>query len=189
MSSNTTNSGVKGNKTQRLFFALWPEDQLRQQIKRHCKTLFRHGGGRPVRIENIHFTLAFLGNVDAQQQECVELWADQIRLSSFEFSIDTAGHWPKPRVLWIGPSETPEVMEALATRLRDGAIQCGIQMDMRPYRAHMTMMRKVRQFNGDVSIPPLVWQTSSFVLVKSVTYSEGVKYEVIREWPLSGELV
>lgn len=189
MSSSTTSGDHDGNKTQRLFFALWPEDQLRQQIKRHCKTILRHGGGRPVDPENIHFTLAFLGNVDVQQQNCIEHLADQIQLPSFEFKIDVVSHFPKSRVLWVGPSEMPAVLVALATELRDGAMRCGIQMDMRPYRAHMTMMRKVTHTSGEMRIRPVAWQANSFVLVNSVTYPEGVKYQVVREWPLSGVLV
>ena len=185
MSSTPTSTGHSGNKTQRLFFALWPDEQLRKQIHRHCKSLLRHGGGRPVNPQNIHFTLAFLGNVDAQQRECVEQQAAQIQLSPFAFTVDIAGHWSKPRILWIGPNEMPETLVTLATELRDGAIGCGIQMDMRPFRAHMTMMRKVARAREDMSISPFVWQVNTFALVKSITYQEGVKYEVIREWPLA----
>lgn len=173
-------------KTRRLFFALWPEESLRQQIKRHSKSLLRHGGGRPVSLGNLHITLAFLGNVDEGQQSCVEHIADNIRCPAFSMTLDHADHWSKPRVLWIGPSETPEVMVTLATELRDGAIGCGIQMDMRPYRAHMTLMRKVARAREDMTIRPFDWHANSFALVKSVTYQEGVKYEVVKEWLLSG---
>ncbi|WP_455199615.1 RNA 2',3'-cyclic phosphodiesterase [Kaarinaea lacus] len=184
MSSKPDNKDQSHPKTQRLFFALWPQESIREQVRRHCKSLLRHGGGRPVDPGNLHFTLAFLGNVDVQQQECVEQVADQIRLPRFEFSVDQAGHWPKPRVLWIGPSQMPDVMLVLANELRDGAIQCGIQMDMRPFRAHMTLMRKVSRAREDMSIRPFNWQASSFVLVRSITYAEGVKYQVIKEWAL-----
>jgi len=184
MSSNPVSGGRFEKKTQRLFFALWPDEAMRQQIKRSSKTLLRHGGGRPVNPENIHFTLAFLGNIDDQQRECVEQVANQVHLSPFEFTIDVAGHWSKPRVLWIGPGEMPEVLVTLASELRDGAIACGIEMDMRPYRAHMTLMRKVARAREDMSIHPFAWKAHSFVLVKSVTHQEGVKYEVIREWSL-----
>ena len=185
MSSNPNSGGQIGNKTQRLFFALWPDEELRQQIKRHSKSVLQHGGGRPVKPDNLHFTLAFLGNIDAQQQECVAHLADQIQLSSFEFTVDVAGHWAKPRVLWIGPGEMPEVLVTLATELRAGAIECGIEMDMRPYRAHMTLMRKVARVKESLSVRPFVWHANSFVLVRSVTYQEGVNYEVIREWSLA----
>jgi len=173
-------------KTRRLFFALWPDDDVRQQIKRNSKSLLRLGDGRPVVPGNLHITLAFLGNVDESQQSCVEHFADDIQCPAFSLALDQADYWPKPRVLWIGPSETPKVMVTLATELRDGAIGCGLQMDMRPYRAHMTLMRKVARARVDMTIRPFHWHASSFTLVKSVTYQEGVKYEVIREWPLSG---
>lgn len=184
MSSKPDNKDQNHPKTQRLFFALWPQDSTREQVRRHCKSLLRHGGGRPVDPGNIHFTLAFLGNVDARQQECVEQFADQVCLPQFEFTVDSAGHWPKPKVLWVGPSQPPESMLMLATQLRDGAIQCGIQMDMRPYRAHMTLMRKVARAREDISIRPFTWRTDGFVLVKSTTYAEGVRYQVIKEWAL-----
>jgi 2'-5' RNA ligase len=185
MSSNPASGGQVETKTRRLFFALWPDAGCRQQIKRHCKSLLQHGGGRAVDPDNLHFTLAFLGNVNAKQQACVEQMADQVRLSSLEFTVDVAGHWAKPRVLWVGPGDMPEVLVTLATKLRDGAISCGIQMDMRPYRAHMTLMRKVSRVKESISVRPFVWHANSFVLVKSVTHQEGVKYEVIREWSLA----
>ena len=80
----------------------------------------------------------------------------------------------------------PEAMVTLATELRDGAIGCCIQMDMRPYLAHMTLVRKVARAGENMSISPVDWYATSFVLVESVTCQEGVKYEVIKEWPLSG---
>ena len=58
-------------RVERLFFALWPDDELRQTLKHHCKPLLRHSGGRPVALDNLHITLAFLGSVDSGQRQCV----------------------------------------------------------------------------------------------------------------------
>ena len=171
-------------KVQRLFFALWPDEDLRRHIKHQSKYLLRHGGGRPLDPGNLHITLAFLGNVDANQRACAEQAASDIQCSSFKFTIDTAGYWPKPRILWLGPNEMPETLVTLATELRDGALRCGVQMDMRPYRAHITLMRKVARAPAEMAVSPFVWTAKRFVLVESITYAEGVKYEAIREWPL-----
>jgi len=171
-------------KTQRLFFALWPDDDQRRLIRRHCKSLLRHGGGRPVATENLHVTLAFLGPVTADQRACVERAADAIRLPPFELNLDHAAHWPRPRVLWVGPSEQPPALLALAAALHQAATACGLKLDARPYQAHLTLMRKVARAPADLAIRPFRWPVRGFVLVESKTLAEGVRYTPLKSWPL-----
>lgn len=171
---------------QRLFFALWPDAALRQAIRRHCKALLRHGGGRPVAVENLHITLAFLGTTDARQRGCVERAADAIALPPFELTLDRVGHWPRPRVLWLAPGEQPPALLDLAASLRRGAIACGLRQEARPYRAHLTLMRKVARPPAELACRPLVWPIDRFALVVSETRPEGVRYTPLRFWPLNG---
>lgn len=186
MSSGSDESSVGEKKVQRLFLALWPDDELRKHIKRNSKSLLRHGGGRPVALENIHITLVFLGNVDQQQQACIEQVADSVQCPIFELRLDKAGHWPRPRVLWLGCEETPGALKKLVADLYQGIRRCGLELDSRPYQAHLTLMRKVNKPPADLTVEPVAWPLDRFVLVKSTTHAEGVKYEVIREWPLMG---
>ena len=186
MLSSITKPDAGEKQIQRLFFALWPDEELRQQIKHHSKVLLRHGGGRPVALGNIHITLAFLGNVDASQQACVEKVADRIQCPEFRLTLDQAGHWSRPRVLWIGAGEIPDTLLTLVADLCKGIRNCGLELDSRPYRAHLTLMRKVNRAPTELNIQPVDWQLNRFVLVKSTTLPEGVKYEVVKEWPLLG---
>jgi 2'-5' RNA ligase len=80
----------------------------------------------------------------------------------------------------------PKALVTLATQLRDGAIECGVQMDMRPYNAHVTLMRKILKAPDGLAINPFTWAARRFVLIESITRPEGVRYEVIKEWPLVG---
>lgn len=185
MLSDNTETGNEKSTVQRLFLALWPDEELRQQIKRHSKVLLSHGGGRPVALENIHITLAFLGNVDASQQACVEQVADRIQCPAFRLTLDQAGHWSRPRVLWIGASEIPDTLLKLVADLYKGIRNCGLELDSRPYRAHLTLMRKVNRAPAELNVQPVDWQVNRFVLVRSTTLPEGVKYEVAKEWGLS----
>jgi 2'-5' RNA ligase len=189
MSSGIDKSPAGETKVQRLFLALWPDDVLRQRIKRNSKSLLRHGGGRPVTLGNIHITLIFLGNVDGQQQSCIEQVANSIQCPTFELKLDKAGHWSRPKVLWLGCEETPEALKQLVADLYRGIRCCGIELDSRPYQAHLTLMRKVIKPPADLTVEPVTWPLDRFVLVKSTTHPEGVKYEVIREWPLIGNQV
>jgi 2'-5' RNA ligase len=171
-------------EVQRLFFALWPSDALRQELKRHCKHLLRHGGGRPVAVENLHITLAFLGAVTAEQRACVEQAAAAIQLPRFTLVFDHAGHWPRPRVLWIAPREQPQAVVSLASALSTGSRGCGLVLDSRPFRAHLTLMRKVAKPPQELTLTPLTWEVDHFVLVRSQTHPEGVQYTPLRAWSL-----
>jgi 2'-5' RNA ligase len=172
------------DRTQRLFFALWPEDALRQQLASRTQSLVQDVRGRPVAVENLHITLAFLGSVDAHQRACVERMADAVISPAFEFTLDHFGHWSRSRVLWFGAEETPEPLVLLVDTLTAGARECGLSLDSRPYRAHLTLMRKVSRAPEMMPVEPLSWPVSRFVLMRSVFQPHGVSYEVLREWPL-----
>ena len=187
-----TKSRSAKQKVQRLFFALWPDEDVREQL-RQCQQsqpfkqlLLENDRSRVVFPGNFHITLAFLGNVDESQKACVEQIANGIQCPPFAFMLNRAGHWLKPRILVVGPDEMPKVLVTLATHLRDGAIKCGVQMDMRPYNAHVTLMRKIVKAPEGLAINPFPWVAKRFVLIESITQPEGVRYEVIQEWPLVG---
>jgi len=170
-----------------LFFALWPDDALRQQLMQYRDTLAAHADGRPIPAENIHLTLAFLGRTDARRRACVETLANAIQCPPFELQLNRSGYWPRPRVWWIAPVEMPEALTALAADLHAGAEGCGLKLDARPYRAHITLMRKPAHSPKDTDLQPLNWPVDRFVLVRSIILPQGVKYEVVREWKLAEE--
>jgi 2'-5' RNA ligase len=174
-------------RLERLFFALWPDDALRQTLKRQCKELIRHSGGRPVALENLHITLAFLGSVDGAQRRCVEQAAAAIALPRFTLTLDQVGHWSRPRVLWLGARETPDTAKQLASQLARGCRDCGLSLDRRPFVAHLTLKRKVREAPPPMELKPIEWSVDQFALVKSHTLPEGVQYEVVGQWPLRVE--
>lgn len=191
--TKTKSSTSFQDRSQRLFFALWPDNLLRQQLVDSSALLVQASSGRSVPAENFHITLAFLGNVDARQQACVERMAEAISGPSFEIMLDHFGHWPRPRVLWFAPSEVPEALVSLAKDLNVGAQECGVSMDARPYRPHLTVARKVprpkdSQILESRRVESVAWTVGRFVLVRSVSALEGerqgVHYEVIREWSL-----
>jgi 2'-5' RNA ligase len=183
MSSQANEPGSR-KTVERLFFALWPSDDVRQAIRHSCKFSLRHSGGRPVALENWHITLAFLGSVDAEQRACVEHMASVIHLPDLELQLDHIGHWARPRVLWLGAQETPDELTELANRLIVGSRDCGLSLDKRPFKAHLTLKRKVKEPPPPCEVKPVAWPVKSFALVRSNTLPEGVQYEVVRDWPL-----
>lgn len=170
-------------QTQRLFFALWPEDGLRQDIQRSLRHWGRWGG-RPVAPDNLHITLAFLGSVTAETRQCLERMADGVRAAPFELALDRLGYWARPRVIWLGAALLPPALLDLVAVLNRGILACGLTPEARPYQAHMTLMRKAAHGPAEQPVTPLAWPVGEFVLATSDTRPEGVRYHVLRRWPL-----
>ncbi|MBI3430788.1 MAG: RNA 2',3'-cyclic phosphodiesterase [Hydrogenophilales bacterium] len=172
--------------TLRLFFALWPDDATRDALNRTGKWLHQHWGGRRMRADTLHITLAFLGSTPAEQLNTLVACADGVEVEAFELLLDQAGYWRHNRIGWLGASDPPPQHFALVTAL-NGALQAtGFPVDARPHVPHVTLLRKTA--GGEVPACSSVrWPVSDFVLVKSATDPDGAHYEVIRRWPLTQE--
>lgn len=163
----------------RLFFALWPEAELRNQFASIAGQI-PVKSGRRVAVNNLHITLVFLGNIDEKQKDCVLASASRINCSSVDLYLDRVGWWRKPQVVWLAPSHTPGELESLAGELAGIATRCGIAVDDRPFKPHMTLMRKVRKNPRPApAIKPVHWPVSKYALVESVNTPDGVKYEPV----------
>jgi len=169
--------------SQRLFFALWPDATLQEDIDRRAHKLIGKHVKR-VPAHNLHITLAFLGSVSREQRACCEQVAAGIQAQGFALSLECIGHWPRPRILWLSPSQQPEALRALVHTLNATLVTCGFTPDARPYHAHMTLARKVGRPLSVRSIEPIDWMVDSFALVESVTAPEGPCYQVLKHWPL-----
>lgn len=171
----------------RLFFALWPDMALQQTLYKVGRAI-APPGGKPMAVHNLHITLAFLGAIDADRRVCMEQAADAIRLPPFELALDRAGFWPRPQVVWLGCSTVPPALQALAARLNGAMAACGLTPETRPYSPHLTVLRKARQGPRQLDINTVSWAVGDFVLVQSLTLPEGAQYQVVRRWPLAGQL-
>jgi 2'-5' RNA ligase len=171
-------------ETLRLFFALWPDEAVRKQLGKILREASLQHRGRPVQVENLHITLAFLGHVPPADLPCLEEMAQRIRFTPFTLQLDHLGWFSRARVLWIGASEIPEALFGLAGQVNEGVEACGFDIDERPFKAHLTLMRKVSHLR-DFEIKPVAWPVNSFCLVQSHTYPEGVQYEVLKSYQTS----
>ena len=182
MSSKTTEAG-QPRPGQRLFFALWPDDAVRAALHQASMDLL---GKRIKRIsqDNLHLTLAFAGTVTAPVRACLEAGAGKLRCPAFELSIDHAGHWPRPRIIWIGPTHTPPALWSLAGQLHALLGDCGLQSETRPYLPHITLARKVSKPPASAHIDAMHWSIRHFCLLESVSGARGVSYRRLVSWTL-----
>jgi 2'-5' RNA ligase len=167
----------------RLFFALWPDAATRRALDDAALAV---AGKRIRRIpaHNLHLTLAFAGAVPASVQSCLEAQADTIHLPDFELCLDTGGHFPRPRIQWLGAATTPAALRELAGALGLALVRCGLEPDTRAFHAHVSIARKVSRPLPAHPFEPVRWSVGSFWLVESVTATTGVQYFPLREWAL-----
>jgi 2'-5' RNA ligase len=171
---------------QRLFFALWPDAAVRQALAKSSRELLGRRV-KPVPAENLHITLAFAGPVTAPVRDCLIAAAGGIHTAPFELVIDHVGHWPRPRILWAGPTHTPAALWTLVEALNQAFESCGLQRETRPFQAHVTLARKVgRAPPPPAVLDPVAWSIGDFSLMESVTDAHGASYRRLSSWTLDG---
>lgn len=172
---------VSKQTTQRLFFALWPDNRTRNAIAAVAKQATGYHHGKLIRTDNLHLTLAFLGNIDEAQRDCVEAVAESISITPFSLCLEHLGIFQRAKVLWLGIKEQPDALMQLAESLAVGARACGVQLDEKGFTPHLSLMRKVNQLH-EFEVESIHWEVNRFCLVQSISHEEGVQYQVVKSW-------
>jgi 2'-5' RNA ligase len=168
----------------RLFFALWPSLEVARRLHQTALSVQRTCGGRAMRRDSLHLTLAFLGAVEVSRVADAEAAADGIAAQRFSLELDRLSCWKHNRIAWAG-CEAPAALRGLAAGLAKNLRAAGFSLDARPFAAHATLVR-----NADCAapLPPLattiVWPVDDFALVESRTGPGGSRYEVVRRWAM-----
>lgn len=124
----------------RLFIAV----ELPPDILSYIKDLGRGiPGARPVREEQIHLTLRFLGEVEGTLFKDIRECLSAVRKRPFRIQISGVGHFPprgKPRVIWAGVAPTDELTR-LKNRVDRELLTCGLEAERRKFSPHITLAR------------------------------------------------
>ena len=168
----------------RLFFALWPDADVRSQLAGVAESL-PDKSGRRIQPENLHITLVFLGNV--QERIIPELTdgANQLKMPGFSLQINRSGWWKRPKVIWLAPEYTPPPLLRLVEQINQLSKRAGLSIEQRNYQPHLTIARKVNHPADNLRFDPIHWRVKDFCLIESVTCQRGASYQVRQSWPLS----
>jgi 2'-5' RNA ligase len=169
----------------RLFYALWPDAAVRDELYAAAQTLRRDCGGRVTRRENLHQTLVFLGEVADARIARVQAIASAAAAPAFKLDFGVCGYWPHNRIVWAAPNSTPEPLTGLVAMLEQELTRAEFAYDRRPYAPHITLIRGARR---PASMPALRfdWPVNDFVLVDAGGGPRGAGYRVVARWPLTG---
>jgi len=162
----------------RLFFAAWPPAQTAVALHAWAEDL----EGRAVSQENIHLTLAFLGEGDPAKAMAA---AKRVRGVRHELPIEQARFWKKNQIVWAGPREMPPALDSLVKSLHLALYRAEFILERRPFAAHVTLLRKAREPAALPPLPRVAWPVDEFVLVGSRISSRGSTYEPVERFPLS----
>lgn len=129
----------------RLFIAINFNSETRSRLVDLRDTLrLNSTKGRFSTHENLHLTLAFLGECEGKKIEAAKAAMDAITFKPFTIEIAQLGYFNSRggEIRWAGVTENKELMQvqrALAGKLTE----FGFKLENRPYRPHITLGRDV----------------------------------------------
>ncbi len=160
------------------------DDHILQKIKSMQESFpFK---AKPVRLDQIHFTLQFLGEISENKTEDVKKALGNVSFSKFDLTIIGSGAFPNtrnPKVVWLGvDKDGKERMSRLANDVNEilGAIDL---KNEKPFKPHLTVFR-IKNRIGDITEELLKSKDTKFgtqlisqiVLKKSDLSPNGPEY-------------
>ena len=143
----------------------------------------RSSGGRVTRLETIHLTLAFLG--DVAEDRLPVLVGVRLRGERHSLPIETARYWKHNRIVWVGPAEIPRRLNEVVLSLHSFLKENRFKTEERPFAAHITLIREARAPKDIPELPRVSWPVDEVVLVRSRLSPKGSSYEVLQRYPLN----
>lgn len=173
------------NRMMRLFFALWPDAATQQQWHHEFSPYLALLGGRRMPAQNLHLTLAFLGEQPGDRINTLISLGDDLSSDSISLRFNNIECWKKAGLACLRPAETPVALTRLVGQLNTGLQMAGIALEARGFKPHVTLARDIAVTGPAIPVwPASQWQAPALALLRSRLSPEGPEYAVLHEWPL-----
>lgn len=145
-----------------------------------------------VKIENMHITLKFLGEIEEKQQADISHTVEQVvsQHEAFAVNLKDIGCFPNPkypRVLWVGVEKGSEELCTLAREIDEQLVRLGFRKEKR-FHPHLTIarMRKPCMVDHILShdLETDTFKAEAVVLFKSTLTPHGPIYEPLERYAL-----
>lgn len=175
----------------RLFIAIELPAACRQRLSEMVPRL---RGLRPVACDQLHLTLAFVGDLDREAQQRLHEKLAAITVPAFLLPITGVGTFGKPRPtsLWAGVGKGHPHLFALHKRVHDALFVAGLHPELRSFRPHVTLARAKEVSAG--SLRPFLRlheddalclvPVDGFSLFSSALRHEGAEHTLEMRWEL-----
>ena len=174
----------------RLFVAVSPDDALRKamlQVQRGLAAgLVR---GNLTRAENLHLTLAFLGEVPPERVSAARRAMQASAGAPFPVALSQVGRFRGrgDDLIWLGLAHTPELM-AQAERLNRALREEGFSLERRAFTPHLTLARRAVYRPGFVPeqlhVPRAQCRVTALYLMESTRPNGVLTYRPVCAVPL-----
>jgi RNA 2',3'-cyclic 3'-phosphodiesterase len=154
--------------------------------------------GRPVPQENLHLTLAFLGEQPEPVVEDIHHALAQIRASRFEIALTGLDAFGNGRIRLVCARVRPtEALSNLRASVRRSASLAGVELPRGRYTPHVTIARcggkgasgdeaqKLRDFAARNAGFRADFEAPSFSLIRSHLGKDGAHYKDLAEYDLT----
>ena len=174
----------------RLFFALQPTHEQNTALTAQVAPLIAQLGTQPARAENLHATLCFIGAIEPARLDVLRAAAATLRGRPVRLHFDALEYWETPKILCATVSRDSSSATELSIALGEAAVAAGFSPDIKPFRAHLTLARKISAAQAATVPwplplePPTVMRADKFVLMESRRNDAGSVYSAVDSWPL-----
>ena len=176
-----------------MFGAVELPDDVRARLQEHIARLrkeFPDAAASWSRVENIHLTLKFFGNVELARIPKISAAATRATAQSsrFEISVGNRGVFPRPsraQVLWIGVSDPSGKLSALQQQFEAACAAEDFPKEDRAFRPHLTIarLRKPERQLADTHIQltfePIAVSVTELIVFRSELSPKGSRYTAI----------
>ena len=192
---------MTNEKLIRTFLAIELPEEIKAQIgniQNRLKTTVK--GVRWTKLEGIHLTLKFFGNVSendiANISKVVE--KNTVDARPLTLNVSTIGTFPnlrRPRVLWFGISGSVERLSDLQNEIEKDLESIGFQRENRAFRAHLTLgrVKSPKEVKGlseiiknEESYDAGSFKAYGLTLFKSDLTPQGAIYTKLTYFPFDG---
>lgn len=167
--------------TKRLFFALWPDNRQRDQLRDVINSVAKTVEGKSVDRRLWHITLAYVGEFEERRIPELQTLAAQIQVEPFRLGFDRLEYWARARTACLVGATVPVELERLVAALNAVLAEVGILPEQRIFRPHITVSRGARQFTTERLTQRASTDWSGFELIESVPAPGGVNYMPLKQ--------
>ena len=123
----------------RLFIAVRFSDEIKKELAKQISAIKEKASyANCTRIENLHLTLAFIG--ESQRVTDIKKIMDECADGPFSLKLSGSGRFGS--LYWVGLEKEP-ALESIALKLREKLGAAGIPVDKKPFSPHITVAREV----------------------------------------------
>ena len=159
----------------RLFIAIELSKPMKDALINAQNEMYDAGvRGGYTTVENLHLTLAFIGEVPAAEPALEALSA--VSFTPFELALEGLGCFGD--LWWAGMRPSPP-LAALARRVRHALAEGGVPFDRKRFSPHITLLRKARGDMPGIGIGEASMTVEAFSLMRSDRGKNGMIYTAI----------